>query len=107
MLERNSYPDRHLVALGDAYALRAMSAVDDHVRLHALTDQYLRDAMVLLSGTHGAVCARQVRDSARRAGGERISHRLRPQSLRRLAGDSLRTYTLEWHHQLMEMGGPR
>ena len=109
-LERHDLLDRHLVELNDAYALRAMSAVGDEVRLNSLTDQYLRDAMVLLGALYGAACGRQVRQSARRArpaaSGRGVRHPAH-QRLLQLAGNGLRTYTLQWHLQLMEMGGPR
>jgi hypothetical protein len=107
--DRPDYLLHHLVALRDTYALSALVAHGDPARTSALTDEYLRDATVLMSAAYGRDCADQVRASAPRASREPApdaSWLVRAaRALRRGAVDAIRRNAQEWHHQTLGMAG--
>lgn len=106
--DRHDYLVHHLVALRDSYALSALIAAGDPQRTQALTDEYLRDATVLMSAAYGRACADQVRASATR-------HPASPHArsrgaalwrqLVRAAADAARRNAEEWHDQNLGLAG--
>ena len=107
--DRHDYLLHHLVTLRDTYALSALIALGDTARTKALTDDYLRDATVLMSAAYGRSCADQVRASAPRSArraadaagwGGRAWRRLVES-----AADAMRRNAQEWHHQTMGLTG--
>lgn len=107
--DRPEYLLHHLVALRDSYALSSLISHGDTSRINALTDDYLRDATVLMSAAYGRVCADQVRASApRRAARPGAGTGWVARAWRRLvdsAVEAMRRNAQEWHHQTLAMAG--
>ncbi len=108
--DSRDYLHHHLVALRDSYTLSALTSLDDPVRVNSLTDDYLKDASVLMSAAYGRSCADQVRATAPRRGRTRAAGVAAwlARSWRdcvAAAVDAMRRNAEEWHHQTLAMGG--
>jgi hypothetical protein len=109
--ERHDYLLHQLVSLRDTYALSSLIATGDAGKIAALTDEYLRDATVLMAAAYGRTAADQVRASRPKrtppaATGVRARLAAAYRELARAAGEAVRRNAEEWHHQTLGLAGP-